>query len=412
MMLLLVVSIVADPLVGSVPRNLFVNNENFSGSWELSDISLDDTSRILLLPTSTGGQSGYAWRLKRSPAAIWSGILSFGVNNRSELLQGGIFLTSEFGLEGRFFGGPPKFLGIAVIFEIQNLQIRIGVHVNNGSRDLSEFPFVPDTTFPLVTNEFTIKIISNLPESFSVSLLVSENETLVYESQPEFGKSWLSVTGVSNITEFSILSANLSFVDEKVALPEEEEVYEGPVNVEFHPESGLTHTEFRRLSAALVAVQENLSLITGMDELFQGILELGRVLNGSAKVRSTQRAIEKILFSYVDSWKRRSFVMISETETLRLSLMGEASSVSFLIEDFRYNVGHEFQELKVGAGEIAERMNAEIAETARYIQSLKNSKALTSGNRLPTFLYMAAVIEVICLLLYATNLLKKSEKIA
>jgi hypothetical protein len=65
--LLFLASTHADPPLGIVPLSLFVNEVNFSGSWELALESEGRDNRIVLVPASSPVRSGYAWRLRRSP---------------------------------------------------------------------------------------------------------------------------------------------------------------------------------------------------------------------------------------------------------------------------------------------------------------------------------------------------------
>jgi hypothetical protein len=369
----------SEDAVGPVPPHLFINDDNFSGSWELSGNAAASDDRIVLVPSSSSSRSGYAWRLRKSPRELWSAAVTFEVSNATVLTQGGLFITEEFGATGPHFGGFTKFHGAVVAFEIVNSTISYEYRVNNGRISFENSTIMPHLTLDLMRPVFTIKVDFTPPSMVRVSTLTEKPPAVVYRGWTRIGnpKAWFSINVhcPSNDTELSVVQVQMSYEDERPD-PAISESPRAPPSIgveEFDPASGLQHRHFNRLSRVLVMSRESDTIEGSADDVLEAMLEIGRVIGGSTKLHLTKTGIEAIMHNYTDSWRRRSLRMVSETELLRTTLAGEVASVSYLVEDFRWNVGRETSELRrqsKGATDVLNEgireMITQMTETTRW----------------------------------------------
>jgi hypothetical protein len=372
----------SEDAVGQVPLHLFINEDNFSGSWELSANAAASDDRIVLVPSSFPSRSGYAWRLRKSPHELWSAAITFEVSNTTALSQGSLFIIEEFGATGSHFGGFTKFHGAVVAFEVVNNTVSCEYRVNNGRISFENSTIMPHLTLDLVRPVFTIKVDFSTRNMVRVSALIENPPVVVYWGRTRIGnpKAWFSINGhcPSNDTELSVVRVRMSYEDEKPA-PAISESPRAPPLIgvqEFDPASGLKHRHFNRLSRVLLMSRETAIIEGSADDVLEGMLEIGRVIRGSTKLHPTKQVIEAVMHNYTDSWRRRSLRMVSETEMLRTTLAGDVASVSYLVEDFRWNVGHETSQLrrqsKGAADSLTEglrEMVTEMTETSRWERS-------------------------------------------
>jgi hypothetical protein len=384
MLLLLLSTALSD---GAVPFNLFVNDANFSGSWELSDNCPDLPDRIVLVESMSASRSGYAWRLRRTPIGGWSARFTFSVPNSSSVCRGGVFITDEFGATGPRFGGPVKYNGSAILFEISKGVIAFQFETNGVSS--------PPVAFPLPTATLGLTIDFTNDTSVRVNSTVGAIRTFNGRGD----KQWLSLTADCpvNGTAFSIVSADLSFKDKKP---------ERPPPVAIDESRPLRDLDFQILSRVISEWpdKEAASVVVVLDAM----VEIGRVVAKSSKLSNTKAVIENAMHNYTDAWRRRSLVMTAETETLRMSIAAEVGTVSWLIEDFRWNVEHELADLTVKAKGFRDSVLQGIKE---IIQDINSDRRLETGT--PTFVKVLVVIalaEIVVLGLRALRLKKKERR--
>jgi hypothetical protein len=330
----------------------------------------------------------------------WSASISFEVSNSDPVTQGGIFITREFGSSGDFFGGPSKFHGAVVLFEVRHGSLSVEYRVNKGKRAFENSTIIPHVESSLSQNSFTIALEFGDRDTLDVWAEVGGRRLSVFNGHARVSgqKKWLSVNGCcpTNATELMVVAARLSYPDflsGALSLPEPD-VLVG----EFDSMSQLKHREFVLLSRVLVAWRQNRSVDGDLDSVFDGIMEIGRVIGKSSKLNPTLRMIEGVMHNYTDSWKRRSLRMIAEAETLRTGLAGEVTTVSFLVQVFEWNVAAELALMKTSSQNFCKSVTEGIVEIANRMAEMRRPTGPVFIIRLMVF---TAIVEIALLGLYA-----------
>ena len=370
--------------VGSVPRNLFVDNGDFSGSWELSTNSAYDDHRILLVPASSEDRFGYAWRLTRAPPNVWDAEFRFKPSNTSAHTRGAIFMTSEFGPQGKIFGGPEKFDGAALLFEIKNNFIAYEYRVNNGKVVYTDSDIMAFVTLQLENQEFSIELSFTDDGNVKVTSEIMNRKVLIYEgvARTSVKKCWIAVTAesVENTSELSLVGVKSSFgVEEEPqqTFPDEEE--------DSTQNSG------------------NKDVIAILDE----ILRVSRIANRSAKLRFVHNAVEKAMYKQTNSWKRRSYRMINDTQASKASLIKQLRFVQDSFDDYRMHLTQGLDEFKSTAIGIFRNL------FVRLYEVLEGVKTASENNRVEIAVVLMEVIgvgEVVCLAVFALRFIRKMKR--
>ena len=317
-------SVQVSTVIGSIPRNLFVNNENFSGSWELSMNTAYDENRIVFVPTSSSDRYGYAWRLARAPPTVWNATFRFQVTNTSTYTKGGVFMTSEFGPQGEIFGGPEKFDGAALLFEIKNGFIAYEYRVNNGKVVYTDSDIMAFVTLQLYGDEFAVHLAFSDDGNVKIESNIMNRHVTIYQgtARTSVKKCWIAVTAecVENTGELSLMGVKSSFGTSDEA--EEEEAPEEPVG------------------------QVDVKSVEG---ILDQIMVVANAVNRSAKLRFVHDAVDKAMFKHTDSWRRRSYTMIDDTKELKETLMQQLVFVQDSMDDFRMTIKQRLDRMKTTA---------------------------------------------------------------
>jgi hypothetical protein len=401
----------SDGTVGSVPLNLYVNDENFSGSWELSSHSVGFGNRLFLIPADSPDRMGYAWRLRKSPHEVWSASVTLEVNDTISLLRGGLFVTEEFGCVGEHFGGFAKFQGGAAIFEVVNRTLSVEYRVCDGRFDYSNSTIMPHHTAELRSDTFTLTLNFTMRSMLTVSYECADKSDVVYFGRSRIGnpKAWFSINvhAPTPGVEVAISRIEMSYQDSKPS-PGVPERSPAAAPAGFDPASQLTHSDFGKLSRVIVDSREGAPVESGQWAVFDGLLEIDRVVEKSSKVWPTKQAIENAMHNYTDAWKRRSLRMIGETEMLKFSLKSEVAVAGFLLEDFKWNIAREVSELKSQAKGFADGITEGISDIA--IQTAEMARAERGvAPVLVRGLIAIGIAEVVALAIYGAKRRRRSR---
>jgi hypothetical protein len=316
------------------------------------------------------------------------------------LTQGGIFITHEFGSSGDYFGGPSKFQGAVVLFEVQHGSLSVEYRVNKGKRDFENSTIIPHVASSLSQNAFAIALDFGERDTVDIWAEVGGRRLSVFNGRARVGgqKRWLSVNGhcPTNATELMVVSARLSYPDFLSGAPS---LPEPEVSVsDFDPMSQLKHREFGLLSRVLVRFRENKTVDGDLDSVFDGILEIGRVVSKSSELNPTMQIIESVMHNYTDSWKRRSLKMIAETDTLRMSLADEVDTVSFSVQAFKYDVAAELALMMARSQDFCKSVTDGIIDIAKQMAEIKGPAGPGPMVRLMVF---TAIVELALIGVYA-----------
>jgi hypothetical protein len=330
--------------------------------------------------------------------------VTFSVNNRTDLTQGGLYLTDDFAQSGSHFGGPAVFHGSAVLFEISGGAIRFEFRENNGQIDFTNASIIPHLTIDLASEIFAVKIEFSTFRVLRISTTINDQNMMIFygKAREDLAKTWLSIVATSPdpATEFMVLGANLSFADEPPTIrPEPPTITPS----EFDPSSGLEHREFQQLSRVLVSSRGDTDIYADTNFVFEAIRELDRVLNATATFGPTKKAIARITANITDSWKRRSLKMVDETHTINRALAGETESLTFRVRMFRTGITHRLGELRDGTERWADSAAKAFAAAAEIAFELPPRRY--AMERIPALLLVVALFEALLVMAIVVGLL-------
>jgi hypothetical protein len=265
-----------------------------------------------------------------------------------------------------------------VIFEVANGTLSVEYRISDGRIDYSNSTIMPHRTINLRSTSFTLTLNFTMRSMLTVSCESSEQLDVVYFGRSRIGnpKAWFSVTAQvpTRGVEVAVSRIRMSYQDPK------------PSSVP----------------------QTSPPAFDGGGGVFEGMLEIDRVVEKSSKVQPMKKAIEKAMYNYTDAWKRRSLRMTAETGMLKSSLAGEVAAVQFLVEDFKWNVAHEVTQLKSQAKGFADAIAEGIADIA--LQTAEMSKAEQGvAPVLAKGLIAIGIAEVIALAIYGTHRRRRSR---
>lgn len=420
-LLILVQLTLSGPAFGPEMSQLFINNKYFSGSWELSNLTTFNDTNIFLSPSNSTTGYGYAWRLCRIPNTAWNGLFKFRISNISSFAQIGIYLTKKFAVLGDCFGGPCNFYGLAVLVQISNGNISFEVRKNNYGIDFTNSTITPEATFPLDSNEFSIKIEDTIKDDddiFKIYANIKGVNSMIFNSfsPVPIRKNWISITSNNNMTnnEISMTLANLSFTDEIYNLEDfDDEKNQSNIltitATEFDPDSNLTNKDFKMISRVITYSKKNNDFEVDTDSVLEGILEISRVLEESATVKKTNKIIEELLHPYTDSWKRRSYFIVNQTSSTMQELKNHLVNLKEYVSIFRNRTIHDFSKLNESIIEIEQSLLENVKNSSQVVNALETKEKIAKGTNFVRFISYFSIIEVIVAIITIIKIASSSQ---
>ena len=307
-------------LCDTVENRVFIqNNPNFTGSWEYSGDSLIDQNNIFyLLPENSKNASGayYTSSLKFHNFSS-DFVIKFSPNEK-QITNLGIWITKDYHMDARVFGGPLTFSGIGLLLQFNGTVLSTELRKNNERGKFLTYHFFP-TSF-VTLNDFIahIRIIYK-----NDTIIVYINDKKEFEEVPlqNIYKFYMSITGnqVHEHSPVSVISALVSKDCDDNFLPIQKTVTSFNIDSKDSIERDKkAKQEYQRMekSQSTPRKPESYKIDEVLDELFTFSLYTDVI----TKDKDVKNLIFNEFVPYADAWQRRSINIVKKTQNLRKNL--------------------------------------------------------------------------------------------
>ena len=304
----------------TVENRVFVqDNPNFTGSWEYSGDSLiDHNNNFYLLPGNSTQASGayYTSSLKMHDFSS-DFVIKFSPNEK-QITNVGIWITKDYHMEPRVFGGPLSFSGIGLLMLYNGTILSVELRKNNERGKFLTYHFFPKSFVSLP--DFTAHIRLIYKENM---VTVYINDNIEFEEVPlqNLYKYYLSITGkqVHEHSPVSVISALVSKDWDCEFKPYQKQVTSFNIDSSDSIERDKkAKQEYQRMekSQSIPRKPESFKIDEVLDELYTFSLYTDVI----TKDKDVKNLIFNEIVPFADAWQRRSINIVKKTNKLRNNL--------------------------------------------------------------------------------------------
>lgn len=284
-------------------------------------------SSILLAPPLQFSK-GSAWATTSLPQHDFLVTAKFSISGDAPGGGLAIWLVSEYGLDGTFFGGSPFFEGLAIIGEVSQTEVRFFCLENRGHSDFSQI-------LPELEPQFKIQFRPGRP--FSLTFRIGRNLAVSQLSElyttmltVDLTDAFLGITAQcgQSVSRIDLFEVSFPQSDDLPA----RDAHAGPHRGRFSPQYQPMYRSprYRRL----LEIVENRTNLT-IDDLFCLIDEVYAAAFDAATFGSVDRFVREQIVPYADRWQRRTLRIVEEMERFRGNLTTAWNFTGQLMNAFR-----------------------------------------------------------------------------
>ena len=335
----------------TVENRVFIqDNSNFTGSWEYSGVSMmDDENTFILLPGNST-KSGGAYSTQALKFHNFSAEFLVEFTPRQQITNLGIWITKNYHMEPRVFGGPLSFSGIGILMQYNGTTLATELRKNDERGKFVTYHFFPTSVVKLQKPQAKVRIqFSNN----TITVFINGQKEIEDVPLQDIYKYYLSITGrnVKNASLVSVLSGYFSSDPEDDFKPTTKSVISLHTNEKEETEAARKEREeFQNKQRQ--EKQKDLQAFAKMPHNYRANDVLDEVYTFSlyTDVITKDKDIKKLIFNeivpFADAWQRRSINIVKNTKNLRENLTVVLNETYTSLDQVRNEVDIQLGKLK------------------------------------------------------------------
>ncbi|OHT15770.1 hypothetical protein TRFO_13753 [Tritrichomonas foetus] len=374
-------------------RKFVSSTKKFKNSWEYGGYTTyNHTTNHFQIVTGEKYSEGFLWFSNRLPREKWNIRAVFEYELDSQFNQFAIWITSKYGPSGDIFGGPSSFSGIAVLCRIKSKNLEIEVREGFENETFNQITFNPEFTFNVNSPKLYFNLSLTERNHLQIFFKCNEKETLIFNNKPVtlLSHFWLGVT-------------SLNSQDGKPLYVNSIKIH--GLKPKFIPQSESTK-KFNETNSIFTYIKA-LEYDKNDPKYFDAIKLIEILVNSSNKMLRSKYLTKftcQQLLPYADSWQRRSLSATNNAKFLRGIIREELDLVEAQVENLGYLIHRTFRKFQAELSYIEQDIMYELFNEYIYDKSIRKAHKQIH-NRIPKFLLLFSICEVIFLLVIGPYML-------